>query len=206
MFALPHPDQWTTVAIAVVLAYLLGSIPFGYLFSLASGAGDVRKIGSGSTGATNVLRTGKIWAAVATLICDAAKGAIAVLAARQFGGGDLAFFAALAALIGHLYPVWLRFRGGKGVATAGGILVAAFWPVGLALLATWIAMLAIFRISSLSALTACVAAPVYMVLFHQPLYATLALIMAAIIILAHGKNIARILDGTEPRVGQKKTA
>ncbi len=206
MFALPHPADWTTVAIAIVLAYLLGSVPFGYLFSVAAGAGDVRKIGSGSTGATNVLRTGKIWAAVATLICDAAKGAAAVLAARRFGGDELAFFAALAALIGHLYPVWLRFKGGKGVATAGGILLAVYWPVGLALIATWAAMLAIFRISSLSALAACAAAPVYMILFHQPLYATLALIMAIVIILAHGKNIARILDGTEPRVGQKNTA
>ncbi len=206
MFALPHPSDWTTVTLAIVLAYLLGSVPFGYLFSLASGAGDVRKIGSGSTGATNVLRTGKVWAAVATLICDAAKGAVAVLAARRFGGDTLAFFAALAALAGHLYPVWLKFMGGKGVATAAGILISVYWPVGLALLATWAAMLAIFRISSLSAIAACVAAPIYMVLFHQPLYATLALVMAVIILLAHGKNIARILNGTEPRVGQKTTA
>ena len=146
------------------------------------------------------------WTAVATLVCDAAKGAVAVLVARQYGGDTLAFFAALAALIGHLYPVWLRFKGGKGVATAAGILISVYWPVGLALLATWAAMLAIFRISSLSAITACVAAPVYMILFHQPLYATLALVMAIIILLAHGKNIARILNGTEPRVGQKKPA
>lgn len=207
MFDFVHPISWQMQGPyyfgALLFGYLLGSIPFGLIFSLLSGAGDVRKIGSGSTGATNVLRTGKKWAAAATLVFDAAKGVAAVLIVRALYGNDMAVFAAFGALIGHIYPVWLGFKGGKGVATAAGILLAIYWPTGLAMLVIWGAMLAIFRISSLSALTVCVAAPIAMILFHQPLYATLALIMALIIIFAHRANIARLIKGEEPRVGAK---
>jgi len=208
MFDFVHPISWSMQGPyylgAALFGYLLGSIPFGLIFSHLAGAGDVRKIGSGSTGATNVLRTGNKWAAAATLICDAGKGAVAVVIVRALYGSDMAVFAGFGALIGHIYPVWLGFKGGKGVATAAGVLLAVYWPVCLVLLAVWITMLAISRISSLSALTACIAAPIAMILFHQPLYATLALIMALIIVFAHRENIARLLRGEEPRIGAKR--
>src|SRR5580698_2441892 len=139
---------------ALVLGYALGSIPFGLLFAWLSGAGDVRKIGSGNIGATNVLRTGKKWAAAATLLCDGAKGAAAVLIARHFLPPGTEIFAALAALLGHIFPVWLRFKGGKGGATGLGIALALFWPVGLLVAATWLAVAVIGRISSVSTLIA----------------------------------------------------
>lgn len=208
MFGFVHPLNWTDqgpyILGALAFGYLLGSIPFGLIFSYLSGAGDVRKIGSGSTGATNVLRTGKTWAAAATLMFDAAKGAAAILIVRASYGNALAVFAGFGALVGHIFPVWLGFKGGKGVATACGILLAVYWPACLVLLGVWLAMLALFRISSLSALTACVAAPIAMMAFHQPLYATLALVMALVIVYAHRENIARLLKGEEPRVGAKR--
>lgn len=207
MFDFVHPINWSMEGPyylgALVFGYLLGSIPFGVIFSFLAGAGDVRKIGSGSTGATNVLRTGNKWAAAATLICDAGKGAVAVLLVRALYGSDMAVFAAFGALIGHIYPIWLGFKGGKGVATAAGILLAIYWPAGLVLLAIWITMLAIFRISSLAALTVCVAGPIAMILFREPLYATLALVMALVIVFAHRQNIARLLRGAEPKIGAK---
>ena len=200
------PSPILVAVICFLLGYLFGSIPFGLIFSYLSGAGDVRKIGSGSTGATNVLRTGKKWAAAATLACDAGKGAAAVIIVPMllYNTALAAAIAGLGALIGHIYPVWLGFKGGKGVATAAGILLALYWPACLVLLGVWIAMLAIFRISSLSALTACAAAPIAMILFHQPLYAVLTLIMALVIIFAHRENIARLVKGEEPRVGAKR--
>ncbi|HUJ02694.1 MAG TPA: glycerol-3-phosphate 1-O-acyltransferase PlsY [Rhizomicrobium sp.] len=208
MFDFVHPISWPMQGPyylgAILFGYLLGSIPFGLIFSYLAGAGDVRKIGSGSTGATNVLRTGKIWAAAATVICDAGKGAAAVIVVRMLYGTDMAMFAGFGALIGHIYPVWLGFKGGKGVATACGILLAVYWPACIVLLAVWLLMLAVFRISSLSALTACVAAPAVMILFHQPLYATLTLIMALVILFAHRANIARLLRGEEPRIGANR--
>lgn len=208
MFDFVHPISWSMQGPyylgALLFGYLLGSIPFGLIFTRLAGAGDVRKIGSGSTGATNVLRTGNKWAAAATLLCDAGKGAAAVVIVRALYGSDMAVFAGFGALIGHIYPVWLGFKGGKGVATAAGILLAVYWPVGLVLLAIWLAMLVISRISSLSAMTVCIAGPVAMILFHQPLYATLALIMALIIIFAHRQNIARLLKGEEPRIGTRR--
>src|SRR6201995_568255 len=135
---------------ALALGYLLGSIPFGLFFSYLSGAGDVRKIGSGNIGATNVLRTGKKWAAAATLLCDGAKGAAAVLIAQRFLPQGAEIFAALAAVLGHVFPVWLRFKGGKGVATFLGISLALCWQAGLAVAGTWLLVAAIARISSLS--------------------------------------------------------
>src|SRR5215470_10345151 len=140
-------------ALALVFGYFLGSIPFGLIFGWLSGAGDVRKIGSGNIGATNVLRSGKRWAAAATLICDAGKGAVAVLVAQRFGP-ELPILAGIGAFLGHVFPVWLKFRGGKGVATFLGVTLALYWPVGLLAAATWLAVAAIWRISSLSALIA----------------------------------------------------
>jgi acyl phosphate:glycerol-3-phosphate acyltransferase len=191
------------LGVALLLGYLLGSIPFGLLFSWAAGAGDVRKLGSGNIGATNVLRTGKRWAALATLLCDGGKGAVAVLLADRFHGDMATAVAGLGAFLGHIFPVWLRFRGGKGVATFFGVLLALAWPVGLLALATWLAVAAIFRISSLSALVAAALAPIYMTFLGTPLYAMLALLLAILIFATHRENIRRIIAGSEPRIGAK---
>jgi acyl phosphate:glycerol-3-phosphate acyltransferase len=195
-----------TIALAALgLGYLLGSIPFGLFFAWASGAGDVRKIGSGNIGATNVLRTGKKWAAAGTLICDGAKGAAAVLIAKFFLMPGAEIFAALAAVLGHLFPVWLGFKGGKGVATFLGVCLALYWPVGLAVCATWLLAALVWRISSLSALIAIALSPVYFFGFGQRDYVPLALVLAALIFSMHRENIRRLLGGQEPRIGSKKT-
>jgi glycerol-3-phosphate acyltransferase PlsY len=198
------PLPLTTALAALALGYLLGSIPFGLLFALLSGAGDVRKIGSGNIGATNVLRTGKKWAAAATLLCDGAKGAAAVLLARHFLAPGAEIFAALAAVLGHLFPVWLGFKGGKGVATFLGITFALFWPVGLLLAATWLMVAFVWRVSSLSALIAIALSPVYFFAFGQRDYVPLAVLLAALIVFMHRENIRRLLAGQEPRIGSKK--
>jgi glycerol-3-phosphate acyltransferase PlsY len=177
-----------------VIGYLLGSIPFGLLFAYAFGEGDVRKIGSGSIGATNVLRTGSYTAAALTLLFDALKGAAAVAFTRQFLGPDAALFAGLAAFLGHLYPVWLKFKGGKGVAVSLGILSSLYWPVALLALATWGAVVAYFRISSL-----------YFLAFGKSHEAFLAVILALLVFFAHRQNIRRLLRGEEPRIGAKST-
>jgi glycerol-3-phosphate acyltransferase PlsY len=190
----------------LLFGYLLGSIPFGLIFSWLSGAGDVRKIGSGNIGATNVLRTGKKWAAAATLIFDAGKGAAAVLIARRYGPDLAVVAAALGAFLGHVFPVWLKFRGGKGVATFLGVTLALSWPVGLLAAATWAAAAALWRISSLSALIAALATPIYLALFGQMSYAALALVLALLILFTHRDNIARLMRGQEPRIGQKAAA
>jgi glycerol-3-phosphate acyltransferase PlsY len=187
--------------IAVVLGYLLGTIPFGLFFTWASGAGDVRKIGSGNIGATNVLRTGKKWAAAATLLCDGAKGAVAVLLARHFWANGTEIFAGLGAVLGHLFPVWLGFKGGKGVATFLGICFALYWPVGLLVAATWMGAAFIWRISSLSALIAIALSSAYFLLFHRDGYALLALPLSLLIYYMHRENIRRLLRGEEPRIG-----
>ncbi len=192
-----------TYLIAALAAYLLGSVPFGLVTSRLFGLGDIRKIGSGNIGATNVLRSGNKLAAFLTLVLDAGKGAVAVLVARQFGGEALAGVAGLAAMLGHLYPVFLRFRGGKGVATFLGTLLALAFPIGLAACATWLAVALIFRISSLAALVAAALAPVYMLVWHHPHTAALVLLMSALVIFRHGANIRRLRDGTEPRIGAK---
>jgi glycerol-3-phosphate acyltransferase PlsY len=203
--AIDWKDQSLFLLGALAFGYLLGSVPFGLLFARAAGAGDVRKIGSGNIGATNVLRTGKRWAALATLICDGAKGAVAVIAARYWHGEAVAVIAALGAFLGHLFPAWLGFKGGKGVATFLGVTLALFWPVGLLAMATWAAAAWIWRMSSLSALIAAVMAPIYMLLFQQPLYATLEIVLAVLILYMHRENIRRILDGQEPRIGAANT-
>ncbi len=192
--------------IGLVLGYLLGSIPFGLFFTWASGAGDVRKIGSGNIGATNVLRTGKKWAAAATLLCDAAKGAAAVLLARHFLAPGTEIFAGLGAVLGHLFPVWLGFKGGKGVATFLGTCFALYWPVGLLVAATWLGAAFVWRISSLSALIAIALSSAYFLFFRHESYAALALLLSALIYYMHRDNIRRLLRGEEPRIGAKSGA
>ncbi len=199
------------ITIAVVGGYLLGSIPFGVLVMRAAGAGDPRAIGSGNIGATNVLRSGKKGLAALTLLGDGGKGALAVLIAwlvtRSMDLHSQAVLASLAggaAFLGHLFPVWLGFKGGKGVATFFGTLLAAAWPVGLAAGATWIAVAFLFRISSLGALTAALLAPVYALLLGRPAVAVLALFMGVLIYVRHAANIRRLLKGEEPRIGAKK--
>jgi glycerol-3-phosphate acyltransferase PlsY len=189
---------------ALLFGYLLGSIPFGLIFSHLSGSGDVRKIGSGSIGATNVLRTGKKWAALATVLADAAKGTVAVLVLRHLHGDAMAALAALGAVLGHLFPMWLKFKGGKGVATFYGVMFALYWPAALIAGATWIAMAFAFRISSLSALVATALTPAYLLAFGQHLFAVLAIVLGVLIWIAHRSNIARLLKGEEPRIGQKQ--
>jgi|SRR5690554_1406382 len=189
--------------LVAALAYLLGSVPFGLVITRALGLGDLRAIGSGNIGATNVLRTGNRGAALATLLLDAGKGGIAVLLARAALGEDAAQVAALASFLGHLFPVWLGFRGGKGVATLLGTLLALAWPVGLLACATWAVTAAIWRISSLSALVASASVPVWLVLLGRSGAVALALLLAALVWQRHAANIARIRAGTEPRIGAK---
>ena len=199
------------IGAALFGGYLLGSIPFGVIVMKAAGAGDPRAIGSGNIGATNVLRSGRRDLAALTLVGDGGKGALAVLCAwlATRGAPDhvqatLTCLAGGAAFLGHLFPVWLGFKGGKGVATFFGTLLAAAWPVGLIAGATWIAMAALFRISSLAALTAAVAAPVAAWLLGRHEVAALAAVMAVLIYIRHAANIRRLLKGEEPRMGRAK--
>ncbi|MCR9109517.1 glycerol-3-phosphate 1-O-acyltransferase PlsY [Marivita sp. XM-24bin2] len=188
-----------------VVGYLLGSIPFGLVLTKTMGLGNLRDIGSGNIGATNVLRTGSKGAAAATLLLDGAKGAVAVLLARAMAGEDAAQIAALAAFIGHCFPVWLGFKGGKGVATFLGLMLALAWPVGLLACATWLATAVISRISSLSALVAASWSTLWCLVVGQGQVFVLTLILALLIIWRHRENLARLKAGTEPRIGRKKT-
>jgi glycerol-3-phosphate acyltransferase PlsY len=193
-----------TLALVALAAYLLGSVPFGIVMARAFGLGDLRKIGSGNIGATNVLRTGNRTAAALTLILDAGKGGAAVLLARALvGAEDAAQVAALAAFTGHCFPVFLRFRGGKGVATFLGTLLALWWPLGVAACATWLAVAGLSRYSSLSALVAAVLSPVWALFLGSPEVAVLCALLAALILWRHRENIARLRAGTEPRIGRK---
>ena len=201
---MPHLTTAAPLLIAVaVAAYLLGSIPFGLLITRFLGLGDLRQIGSGNIGATNVLRTGNRAAAAATLILDATKGAVAVLLARAVAGEDAAQLAAMMAFLGHLFPVWLRFKGGKGVATFLGTLLALAWPVGLAVCATWAAVAALTRMSSLSALIAAALAPVWLIVFHQGQIVLLVAALTVLVYWKHWPNLQRIKNGTEPKIGAK---
>ncbi|MBU2998420.1 glycerol-3-phosphate 1-O-acyltransferase PlsY [Roseovarius nubinhibens] len=186
-----------------VLGYLLGSIPFGIVITRAMGLGNLREIGSGNIGTTNVLRTGSKGAALATLVLDGAKGAVAALLARAMAGEDAAQIAGLMAFAGHCFPVWLGFRGGKGVATFLGLLLALAWPVGIAACATWLVTALIARISSLSALMAAALAPVWIMLLGHGEMLILSLILGGIIFWRHKDNIARLRAGTEPKIGKK---
>ena len=190
--------------LAAALGYLLGSVPFGIVWARAFGLGDLRKIGSGNIGATNVLRTGNKPAALLTLVCDSGKGAAAVLLARALAGEDAAQLAGLAAFVGHLFPVWLGFRGGKGVATFLGTLLALAWPVGVAACVTWLAAAGLSRISSVGALAAAALAPVWAVVLGLGQVWVLAAVLAVVVWERHKANIARLRAGTEPRIGRKK--
>ncbi|AKO95700.1 acyl-phosphate glycerol 3-phosphate acyltransferase [Marinovum algicola DG 898] len=186
-----------------LIGYLLGSVPFGLVIARLLGLGDLRKIGSGNIGATNVLRTGNRPAALATLILDSFKGAIAVLIARWLAAEDAAQLAGLMAFLGHCFPIWLGFRGGKGVATFLGLLLGLAFPLGLAACATWAAGAALTRISSASALLAAALAPAWAWGLGYPSMVALCLVLAAIVWGRHHANIRRILKGEEPRIGKK---
>ena len=190
---------------SLLFGYLLGSIPFGVLLTRASGAGDLRAIGSGNIGATNVLRTGRKGLAAVTLLLDGLKGTAAVLIAGALSSGHEGL-AAVGALLGHLYPVWLKFRGGKGVATFAGIMAALHWPSALVYAAVWIGTLGLIRISSLAGMLAAISAPVAAALLGRFELVLLYLGFALLILWKHGTNIERLLAGTEPKVGAKKDA
>lgn len=201
--------------LAAVIGYALGSIPFGLLITRAAGLGDVRRIGSGNIGATNVLRTGRRELAALTLVLDAAKGAVAVLLTRAFvvghavptidaEGGLILCVAGAAAFIGHVFPVWLGFRGGKGVATFIGVLLALSWPVGLIFCAVWLVIALAQKYSSLAALTAAATAPIFAYVVDGGRLAGTAAILAIVLFYTHRGNILRLMNKTEPKIGAEK--
>ena len=190
---------------ALILGYILGSIPFGLVLCLLAGYGDIRKIGSGNIGATNVLRTGNKLLALATLILDGGKGAAAVLLARHFGGEGAAMAAGLASIIGHMFPIWLKFKGGKGVATTLGMLLALAPFVGLSACGTWLAMAFIFRYSSLSALVAIAITPAAAhFIYKDPTLSGVCALIALAVWIKHRENLKRLAKGEEPKIGKKK--
>ncbi len=206
---MPHPmgdiTLWWPLIAGLVAGYLLGSVPFGLVLVRLGGYGDIRKIGSGNIGATNVLRTGNKFLALLTVILDSGKGAVAVLIGGYYYGPDMAVMAGGGAFLGHLFPIYLKFKGGKGVATTLGTLTAIAWPVGLLACATWLATTAIFRISSLAALMAMLAAPFFAAYFASPQIVEFSAFLAVLVWVRHHANIRRILRGEEPRIGKKKT-
>jgi glycerol-3-phosphate acyltransferase PlsY len=197
-------SDWPLLLATFILSYLLGSIPFGLIFGWLAGAGDIRKIGSGNIGATNVLRTGNRWAAAATLIGDGGKAVVAVLVAQTyFGLAPFLVIAGFGAFVGHVYPVWLGFRGGKGVASFIGITLALDWPIGLLTCASWLVTARTFRISSLAALVTAAMTPLYFVVAGELLFAALALVLALLIFISHWANLERLWRGEEPRIGKR---
>ena len=199
---MPIEVIWLPPTLALVIGYLLGSIPFGVLLTRWAGAGDLRTIGSGNIGATNVLRTGRKGLAAATLLLDLAKGAAAVWLVERWFPGNAALGAA-GAFIGHCYPVWLRFRGGKGVATLMGIVLALHWPLAVVYAVVWLGLLALLRISSVAGMAAAVSAPVAAAAFGRFDIVPLLIALALIVVWKHRANIERLLDGTEPRIGKR---
>ena len=194
---------WVAPTLSLVLSYLLGSIPFGVILTQLGGAGDLRTIGSGNIGATNVLRTGRKGLAAATLLLDMAKGAVAVLLVAHLFPGN-ALLAAAGAFIGHCYPIWLKFKGGKGVATLMGIVVALYWPLGLVYAVVWLGLLAGLRISSVAGMAAALSAPFASALFGHFDLVLLLLALALIVLWKHRENVDRLFAGTEPRIGRSK--
>ncbi len=192
-------------ALAFVVGYLLGSIPFGLILTRAAGGPDVRTIGSGNIGATNVLRTGRKGLAAATLLCDALKGTAAVLLAAHYASSDAALVAGLGAFLGHLFPVWLKFKGGKGVAVYIGVLIGLYWPSALICCAIWLVVAALSRYSSLAALVASALTPLVLWLLGQPSTAALFLLLSALLWIMHRANIGRLLSGSEGKIGAKST-
>ena len=191
------------LVVAFLLGYLLGSIPFGLILTRLAGTADLRSIGSGSIGATNVLRTGNKALAVGTLLGDALKGTLAVVIAGYYGGPNAAMLAAFGAFLGHLYPVWLKFRGGKGVATYIGVLIGLFWPAAVVFCVLWLATAFTTRYSSLSALIAAFVTPLFLWWFGHPALASLFVVMTLLLFYAHRENIKRLQAGTENRIGAK---
>ncbi|HVX35137.1 MAG TPA: glycerol-3-phosphate 1-O-acyltransferase PlsY [Hyphomicrobium sp.] len=197
------PSSFPALLIAFGLGYVLGSVPFGLLLTRIAGLGDVRQIGSGNIGATNVLRTGRRGLAAATLLLDAAKGAAAVLIVNYCFGPTAAAIAGFGALLGHIFPVWLKFKGGKGVATFLGVLIAMAWEVAAIFAIVWLAVAAITRISSLSAIIATVAVPIGAWILGYDQVAVVSALMAVVVLIKHRGNIRRLLAGEEPRIGAK---
>jgi glycerol-3-phosphate acyltransferase PlsY len=195
-----------TLIYAAILGYLCGSVPFGLLLTRAAGLGDIRAIGSGNIGATNVLRTGNRWLAAATLVLDGAKAALPVLVARYYWGEEAAMIAAIAAFLGHCFPVWLGFKGGKGVAVMIGSLLALSWPVGLIFCAVWLVIAFAQKMSSLAALTAAATAPIFAFVIVNEWLAGAVAVMAILLFFQHRTNIARLMAGTEPKIGAGKKA
>lgn len=192
---------WIAPTLALLIGYLFGSIPFGVILTRLGGAGDLRQVGSGNIGATNVLRTGRKGLAAATLLLDMAKGVAAILLVQAvWPGNDM--LAAAGALLGHCYPVWLRFHGGKGVATLMGIALALYWPIGLVFAGVWIGLLALTRVSSLAGMVAAASTPLSAALLGRFDLVLLMLALGLIVLWKHGENIERLLAGTEPRVGR----
>jgi glycerol-3-phosphate acyltransferase PlsY len=188
---------------ALALGYLLGSIPFGLILTRLAGKGDIRKVGSGNIGATNVLRTGSKWLAALTLILDCVKAIVAILLASRLLGAETSAAAGAGALIGHLYPLWLSFRGGKGVATFLGVLIGLqFWPAAIAYAAIWLILLLTLRISSVAGMMAAVSAPIIALILHSALFPIL-LGFAVLVLWKHRENILRLSKGTEPRIASK---
>ncbi|WP_213772649.1 glycerol-3-phosphate 1-O-acyltransferase PlsY [Bradyrhizobium sp. dw_78] len=190
--------------VALVLGYLLGSIPFGLILTRLAGTQDLRSVGSGNIGATNVLRTGRKGLAAATLILDMLKGTAAVLIAGLSDGPNAAMLAALGAFLGHLFPIWIKFRGGKGVATYIGVLIGLFWPAAILFCVVWLATAAITRYSSLSALVASVVTPIFLWWFGHLALASLFAVLTLLLFYKHRENIMRLQAGTESKIGQKK--
>ena len=201
-----HPINWSLAlpyyAAALAFGYLLGSIPFGLILTRLAGTADIRGIGSGNIGATNVLRTGRKGLAAATLLFDVLKGTAAVLIVEWLWGRDHAVIAGLGAFLGHLFPVWLKFKGGKGVATYLGILIGLAWPAALAFAAIWLAVAALTRYSSLASLLACAATPVVLWLNDDRLEAQLFIVLTILVCIIHRANIARLVNGTESKIGK----
>ena len=196
-------EDFVDTLFALLVGYLLGSIPFGLILTRLTGGGDLRAIGSGNIGATNVLRTGKKGLAVATLLLDLGKGLAVVLIARHVWPGNEGI-AALAVVLGHCFPVWLGFRGGKGVATLMGVSLGLAWPIGLAYAVTWIGVLAVSRISSLGGMSAAVVAPIAAAVLGHAAYVPVLALLALLVVSLHRENIARLRAGTEPKVGRSK--
>jgi acyl phosphate:glycerol-3-phosphate acyltransferase len=189
--------------VALTIGYLLGSIPFGLILTRLAGTADLRSIGSGNIGATNVLRTGRKGLAAATLTCDMLKGTLAVLIAGYFGGPDAAMLAALGSFLGHLFPVWLKFKGGKGVAVYIGVLIGLFWPAAVLFCLVWLATAVTSRYSSLSALVASFITPIFLWWFGHLALASLFAVLTMLLFYMHRENIKRLRAGNEGRIGQK---
>jgi glycerol-3-phosphate acyltransferase PlsY len=202
-----HPISWSLAlpyyAAALAFGYLLGSIPFGLILTRIAGTADIRGIGSGNIGATNVLRTGRKGLAAATLVCDVLKGTAAVLIMEWLWGRDHAVIAGLGAFLGHLFPAWLRFKGGKGVATFLGVLLGLAWPAALAFAAIWLVVAALTRYASLASLIACAVTPAVLWFNDDRLETQLFLVLALLVLIVHRQNIARLVKGTESKIGQR---